>query len=401
MKVLKKVLVALFFSVFGCGSPSTWLTDRGSLAHVASVNANISLPLQIKWKKQLANPIIGSAVGSNNRDIVVGIGNDLVALNSIDGSISWKYSTDGQISNSPTSIILEKGSVNRVAIVDGVGNLHLLNGSDGSLVWKIEDGIGSFNSATNFATNYLFYSKMISADSSVLRSVNIDNGDIEWEKHLNRTLTATPMHGFGRIFNGINTSSSIEYRGYQAITGQLTWNFNNQMIPSPNQFFNNGLIDTNVELNNDAKIYLGVGNDPTHVKAISIRTGNEIWSTNLGRPNDVVGLSLTQERTINYLIVVQDDLIYCINPTNGNIIWANAIERNSSFEDNRRTPQPIIWGDYSFHISGNRTLKAYELSTGNEVWDFDLNGTVFASPIVNGNTLYIGTVEGTFYAFSQ
>jgi len=45
-------------------------------------------------------------------------------------------------------------------------------------------------------------------------------------------------------------------------------------------------------------------------------------------------------------------------------------------------------------------LAAIDLETGTESWSFQLDTTAYSSPMIGGNTLYLGTMSGRFYAFS-
>ena len=55
---------------------------------------------------------------------------------------------------------------------------------------------------------------------------------------------------------------------------------------------------------------------------------------------------------------------------------------------------PAIYKDYVYIVSGEGVLKAIDMQTGEEEWDFDLKAKTNSSPIINSNRLFIGTDEG-------
>ena len=55
---------------------------------------------------------------------------------------------------------------------------------------------------------------------------------------------------------------------------------------------------------------------------------------------------------------------------------------------------PAIYKDYVYIVSSEGILKAIDMQTGEEEWDFDLEAKTNSSPIINSNRLFIGTDEG-------
>ena len=114
----------------------------------------------------------------------------------------------------------------------------------------------------------------------------------------------------------------------------------------------------------------------------------------------ITGYALTVDRPKNYLVVSQSDHLSCFNPADGSMEWTIDIQKNQQETTSGAQPKPAIWGDYVFFVAGNSTVKAVSLADGSEQWSYQLVSNTYASPIVGGNTLYIGTNTGVMYAFS-
>lgn len=399
--ILNLIAVSLLLNSCTYNAPA-WFTDRGSLAHTASVNEEVTLPLNLRWNKNLNGAISGPAIGASNF-VVVGAGNVLYALDPTTGATKWQYQNNTNYITSATAFQKNKGEINYVVISDFKGDLHCVNSANGSSVWKLNDGLGSYISSSVLATNMIFYTKMKSGSGSILRAVRAETGELVWEKSLGYIITSTPMHAYGRIFYGNNTTTPEPLIGYNFSTGNNEWKYFdkgsdlyhfNVGIP-----YTNGVFDYDVELNESSRLYFSLGTTPASVKALKYPTQNELWSTNLPINEFVTGFALTQTRPEKRLIVTQSSKIYSIDPLNGNILWEKQIARNEMQQGTNRHPQPLIWGDYVFHVVGNNTLKAYSLADGQEKWSYEIS-TTYCSPIAGGKTLYIGNEAGNFYAFS-
>ncbi|MSU62439.1 MAG: pyrrolo-quinoline quinone [Pedosphaera sp.] len=58
---------------------------------------------------------------------------------------------------------------------------------------------------------------------------------------------------------------------------------------------------------------------------------------------------------------------------------------------------PAIHGDLLFIADCGRKLRCLEMNTGKPVWTHDINGDVWASPMVADGKVYLGTRSGAFY----
>ena len=384
--------------------PASWFTDRGGINHTASVNEDITLPLVEQWTVNLGGAIIGTPVGCRH-GLLVPSGNKLMLINTSDGTVLWEYESPVAIYNTPTSFEYDKGEVSRVAFVDSAGDLVCLDASNGEEVWKIEIGHGTFNSSSNYASGLLYYSRQMPNNGTNLAAINGNDGSIVWEQDLGNITTTTPLHGFGKIYNGGCQQSINPYKAYNDRTGNIDLQLEYESLSNTPMCFTNGVIDYDVGVGNNAKIYIAHGGASqaqgvAQLKAIAVNSFSEVWSTQLSA-KEVTGMALTQNRTNNTFIITQRDAIHSIDPADGSILWTVNHNTNSQHGFSKQFPQPLIWGNYAFTLSGNQSLKAYDLSNGNEVHTHNLQAQTYSSPIVGSSHLYIGDGSGNLTCFRK
>ena len=59
---------------------------------------------------------------------------------------------------------------------------------------------------------------------------------------------------------------------------------------------------------------------------------------------------------------------------------------------------PVLWGPYVYAVSWAGVMRCLSLQTGDDVWAFDVGAKVTAAPIVAGDVLYVATEEGEIIA---
>lgn len=374
---------------------SNWFTDRCNLPHTASINMPLTLPLTKRWQVQPGGAIIASATGGHGHVYIGNSDQNLYALNPNDGSIEWTAALGSKVSSTATALEIEKDGSGRVFVTAEDGVLYALNSSDGSQIWSVPGGTGSFISSTNTARGHVYYTYMFSGVSSQLRAVSTQNGAIIWETEPFNITTATPMHGFGAVFLGIAQSGQV-YKRFDDGTGNPIWAYSDNHFQAEN--YTSGILDADVEMNEPVRVYVSTRRGL--VRALNAINGTQIWETELPTIDRIYGFALTQNRTENVLIVSQLKNLFALDPKTGAIKWHLSYATNSVSSVNRKTPQPAIWGDFVIHVTGGNKLVAINLATGIEQWHYDLNGQTYSSPMIAGETVYIGTNSGIMYAFS-
>src|SRR2546430_1806814 len=86
--------------------------------------------------------------------------------------------------------------------------------------------------------------------------------------------------------------------------------------------------------------------------------------------------------------------IYALQSSNGSVLWHDKL--NSSPE-NALLANDIIYLSTSAG-SSDGTVYALRARDGSMLWDYPIAGSMFAAPVLDGNTIYIGAGNGMAYA---
>ncbi len=124
-----------------------------------------------------------------------------------------------------------------------------------------------------------------------------------------------------------------------------------------------------------------------HLYALNPRTGNEIWSVDLG--GTTVTSPEISEDGLLYLGTFESEVL-AIRSSNGVKVW--------TFQAN-----DWVWGApalvddviYATDISG--WIYALEADSGRLIWNFKGEGQVSGTPLVTEDGVYFGTADGNFY----
>jgi len=85
-------------------------------------------------------PTLGDTSGDGYLEVVFGGGqrNSTYCLNGEDGSLLWKFDTNGTVLSSPALGDLDSNGHLEIVFGSGDGYIYCLNGEDGSLLWKFD-----------------------------------------------------------------------------------------------------------------------------------------------------------------------------------------------------------------------------------------------------------------------
>jgi outer membrane protein assembly factor BamB len=88
----------------------------------------------------------------------------------------------------------------------------------------------------------------------------------------------------------------------------------------------------------------------------------------------------------------RDKLVRAFDPSSGKEVWEFATRA-------RVDSSPVIAGGRVFVGSSDNRFYVLNLQTGEKLWEFDTGGAVTASPAIAGGRVVIGSQNGTLYCF--
>jgi len=57
-----------------------------------------------------------------------------------------------------------------------------------------------------------------------------------------------------------------------------------------------------------------------------------------------------------------------------------------------------LTGNDNYNMKGKGSLSAVDIKTGKAIWTLEFPGSVWASPVVAGDTVYVSCADGKLYA---
>ncbi|MFB6194173.1 MAG: PQQ-binding-like beta-propeller repeat protein [Halobaculum sp.] len=374
-----------------------WFTDRGNLQHTASAPGGVSVPLRERWRRSLGTRIESSPVGGHGTVLVGANDGTLYALDPTDGTTRWTYDAGSPVTTAPTAVTENKGADEFVWVASKDGRVHSVEPGTGNRRWRTSGGTGTFNSAVNYATGTVYQSYMDGPVTSTLRAIDGRNGTVQWTGSVNNVSTATPMHGFGTVHVGIEQGGTV-FETYDALSGSAGWTLWNTTSNAGSS--TSGVLHSDVPEGDSALVITSTENG--FVGGYTVGAGGEVWRTDLSEFGVVEGLALTQNRSTNTLVVAQRNAMYGLDPGSGSVRWTFSHVRNQNPRNvaTRRTAQPAIYGDHVFQIVGGSELVALSLANGTREWGASIASDTHSSPLVGGNTVYVGDASGDVIAYS-
>ncbi len=201
--------------------------------------------------------------------------------------------------------------------------------------WEMETGGGQVRLALDGSRLYIASST--DAAGSSLYCTDTGSGAVIWSRTLDSWISCPPSVWEGIIYVG--TTSRTLY-ALDAASGAVLWSFTAQgeIITPP-------VVDSGVLL---------------------------FFADN----NAVFGLS---------------NRLYALDPGGGALLW--------SYDTASWTPSPPATGHGLVYTAGSTsTVQALEINSGRERWSSPVDSVVFSSPLLNGDRVYVTTVNGRLYS---
>ena len=235
------------------------------------------------------------------------------------------------------------------------------------------------------------------------------SGKLIWERSLNEEWGAFTTHG-GRTMSPVvdgdlvivsaaisnwGTSSNRSHRliALDKRTGETVYVSNPGGRPYDTAYAS-PLIAT---INGMRMLIAGLGDGAIH--AIKPQTGEKIWSY------------VASKRAINTGVAVKNNLVLVSHGDeniSGNTLGLLAAidgSQTGDIKDAKWTVKgsefsfspPVLDGTRSYQIDGGSTLKAFDVETGNELWEQALGTAQKAPPVFADGKIFVGNDNGKFY----
>jgi outer membrane protein assembly factor BamB len=320
---------------------------------------------RVKWKFPTGDRIISSPVGLDKVLYFGGDDGNIYAVDSETGRQIWKRSTAGP---APCTPAVANGTV-YAGSYDG--KFYALNAQTGAIKWKFSTegerrfeakGIhGLLPKNQTIADQFdVFLSSPVVAQGAVyfgsgdgnLYALDSTTGELKWKFKTGDVVDASPAYADGILYVG---SWNSYFYAVDAATGKEKWRFHGGEDP---------LVHNQVGFQSSAAIADGVvyvGCRDSNLYALEAATGKEKWRFNNELSWVIVSPAVSQGKVV---FATSDSSLYHV---------AEAATGKGLLKQQDKAymfSSPVVAGDVVLIGLLNGTLQARDLKTGEPLWDF-------------------------------
>ena len=372
--------------------------------------------------------IVGGAVYFGSTDHI------LYAVDAASGKLKWKFKTQSRVTSSP-------------AVANGViffesydGNFYAVDAASGEEKWHFQTGgerryagkhLHGFQPTTESMPD--IFDVYLSSPAVVLGTVYFGSGDgnvyaldaqagkLKWKFATGDVVHASPAVAGGMVFIG---SWDSYFYALDASTGEQRWRFKTGDDPD---IHNQIGIQSSATVA-DGMVYFGCRD--SNLYALDEHTGEKKWAVN-NKGSWVIGSPAVQDGKL-YFATSDSGFLYAVDAKTGTILFRVTSNKWPMFSS------PAIAGGTLYIGTHAGKLMAVDLRTQKMAWEFETDaskkngeqftnangtpkyetaffgdfyddlitgtyrmwsvGTIFASPVVDGAVVYVGSSDGNLYA---
>lgn len=354
-------------------------------------------PLRLRWSfrsreseeriESFALTSDGFSPATVHAGVVYAGANDgwVYAMRSGNGKLLWEYFTGGAVEGAP------QFAGGRVVVGSMDGHLRSLEARFGTLVWKTKFGVRIWN---EIAYGGMRSSPLIDggrifmgACDGVYRAIDLDSGRILWETDGGGVgAMSSPALWNGTLFVGHDGVKNTHLFALDPASGAVRWRF-----PVPSQIFSTPAVA-------DGVVYVHVRND--HVYALRAADGSLVWKTPAALPEEPwrqVWMNPSKSSPAvargRVFVGIGKDLV-ALDRATGRVLWKAAT-------GGKVDSSPLVVGETVYVGSDDRVFSALAAGDGRKVWSFETGGRISSSPTSADGLVVIGASDGVLYAFEE
>ncbi|MBV8783450.1 MAG: PQQ-like beta-propeller repeat protein [Gammaproteobacteria bacterium] len=424
--------VALLLTPVAFAAPDQF---RGDAAHTGIYDAAGAPQLHgVRWSFRAGGAIASSPVygaglvyfGSNDHKIY--------ALDAKTGKERWQYATKGRVSSSPAF------GLGRVYVASYDGNLYALDAAHGTLAWKfategerrfsarhlhgmepagelMPDPFDLFLSSPALSADTVYFG---SGDGNVY-ALDARSGTLRWKFHTGNVVHASPAVAQGMVYVG---SWDSYFYALDAATGAERWRFKTGEDPA---------IGNQVGIQSSAVVADGIvyfGCRDSNLYALDARSGAQRWEYS-NKGSWVISSPAVQDGRV-YFATSDTGLLHALDARSGAPLFELAFNHWPFFSS------PALARGFLYIGSQSGTLLAVDVKRAAVAWTFRTEGAehnaarytqadgspdykaafsdsfyddgvigvarmrsvgaVDSSPLIESDTVYVGSWDGQLYA---
>jgi len=329
------------------------------------------------WQYDNNNYSYLSLSPTNSNVVYIASQDGISALNTSNGALLWHYAAKDTGSTWPLEV---KGTVYFSSSSDnGSGTLYALRATDGIPLWHYKTG--------NYTNKPLVANGVVYTNSGggTFAALRASDGHQLWKRTLDANLIQSPLLVNGvfyvtttKILLPSAARNASPLQGATAL-GALLWNTSQNAHSVQTLPYKQGL----------SSVYAIRASDGTVLWHYTLNNGKNSWASWLSVENGIVYASAANaEGTIG------TGDIYALQNSNGSVLWHDTLQASPS---SALLANGIIYLSTS-NNSGYGAVYAVRAHDGSLLWSYPIAGALFAAPVLEGNTIYVGATNGMAYA---
>ncbi len=384
MKILTRFFVAVLFTIPQYQSYSQFHADSSHCGVFS--NSQIFNGVELKWRLQ-TNGAVRSTPAVLEKVIIVGSSDgNVYCINRNDGSLKWKFTAAGAVNSTPMIIEQTAYFVCRKNI------LYAVNISNGSLQWKKNLG-----TPLPYVWGFDYYSGSPAIDGNTMYvgsangnmyALRTNDGEELWTLATTSPIRSTPAIDERNIYFG---DCSGKFFAVNKKNGRLIWQFNSigEELDNEKFGFDRKAIIASAVIDKEKIIF---GGRDGYLYALKKSIGTELWKYDYQ-----ISWIISTAAVKNTMLVTgtsDGQFINSINVDSGKELWR--------FQTNGPVwASPSISGNDVVIVPGNDGyVYALKLQTGEELWRYKIGPQIFSSAIPRDNDVYFGSDDGSIYALT-
>lgn len=350
------------------------VSGEGIIGFKKQIEVKGDLDLTIEVEKAISNHS-QEWTTSNNTHERNAVSANAIDVNELEEQWGYLNGTKGQILfASPTA------TKEFVVFTTDRGWVTALDPSDGEERWSIR--LGSTNRSTPTIVNDTIY--LSGGQDGNIYALDINNGNIRWSKSIGQpAIYESPIYKDGKLIVSSGLTENANVHALDAEDGSVVWLYE----LGGSSYFGAG--------SGDRYVYIGSYENRT-IRALQLSDGTEVWSRQLSQEGFV---SRPVYKEGNVYVQTSNfsngaGSLLALDGNTGEILWQIAGVGDS------QAGSPILFEELVIVGSSNQQiLRAFNRTTGEEVWNNRTVGSTLHNGAVtaNGILIFSGT-SGVLYA---
>ena len=257
------------------------------------------------------------------------------------------------------------------------GYLYALREDTGAMVWRVLLHDNLTDSTPTLEGQVLF----VAMHSTALAALDAHTGQVYWQFETSEKIQAPPLAIAGRVYLASRTTAWA----FDASSGKPLWKFHRGVEGWPTT-------GSPTFAGNTLYIALGSG---TQLWALNATNGQIAWFFDTG--DRITSTTLVAANTV--YIATWHGVIYALNRVTGKKLWSIALNTTQHQTVVDGVGGSMALANARLYVGDYRgTLLCLDALKGRVMWRYATSTQILATPVLASNQVYVGSGDGYFYA---